>query len=336
MRFLKYLIVITFLIITKNAYSACEIGVHGSFESNLSDPPYSICASHTDFGSNKCIMEIYTMEQRTGGWTLFGQTTGQTCTAETELNTPVQYTCTDDVCPVSETQPCPSTHDKGLYNGELSCVKKKTEEETTLQCIDDYCMNPDNKTCPAGYTKGTFNNQAVCAKKDIPDDEEGETCEGENCSTSTDIIGAINDSKTEIKGSISGLKDSIQDSINALISKFDEWFTKLDAENNEDGGTGDNDDDGTGDNEGDGSGLDTTGLTAEVPYINNNENKRLQTNIFSYSNSCPPDNTLNINIVGRSYSYTFKYKSLCDGLGILGFFFLALAYAYSCKIVVNA
>lgn len=342
MRLFKYLIFLSFLFIANQAYSACEPNLHGSFESNLADPPYTICSSHTDFGSSKCIMEVYTMEQHASGWLLFAKTNGQTCTSETQLNQPTQYECTQDVCPVTEQQPCPSTHQKGMYNGQLSCVKIKEQDENVLQCIDDYCFNPENKICPSGYQKGTFNGQAVCSKKQENEEEQGE-CEGENCSSATSIIEAIEKSNNDITSSIDNLKQGFTDAINGLTTKLQEWIDKLSGEECTEGEecpteTNPNDGDGTGNggDNGDYSGVDTSGLQADVPYIEQNTNKTFDTNLFSSSSSCPPDNTLNINILNRSYSYTFEYTYICDGLGIIGFFFLALAYGYSAKIVVSA
>lgn len=343
MRFLKYLIVITILIITKNAYSACESGVHGSFESNLSDPPYSICASHTDFGSNKCIMEIYTMEQRTGGWTLFGQTTGETCTSETELNKPVQYNCTNDVCPVTEEQACPSGYDKGYYNNQLSCVRQNDDD--TLQCNSDRCLNPDNKFCPSGYKGGTFNGNSYCIKNENNESECEVDCDNPDIPEITDDqeVNAINYARSEIVNTINNISADIVGAISDLYSMLEEKLTGIANNQGNTTGTnnnGDGQNNGDGENNGDDQGQwdgDTSGIDAELPtrQIGTGQEQFSESN-FGGNSQCPADKNLSISIGGKTYTYSFSFLAICNGLQVIGYFILIMCYLFGAKLVVEA
>ena len=339
MNFFKYLFVLFSLFTTQYIFANCESGIHGAFESNLTDPPYTICASHKDFGSSKCIMNVYTMEKNntTGIFTLFAATTGTECQSVTQLNKPKQYTCTTDVCPATETDQCPDTHEKGMYNGQLSCVKIKDD---TLQCTDDVCYNPNNLKCPLDYSRGSFNGQSVCTRSTQPQEDENEFDDT--------IEGNINKARVGISNTVKGLTgtiavklDRLNQSITDLTKKLTEKPQCKDSDDSENpaSGVNCNPDSNGGDGDGDNNtgGVDTTGLNADVPYINNhNIPKNFKTNLFSSHNSCPSNNTLSMNFMGRSYSYTFKYDNVCNWLQMFGYLILALSYMYAANIVTRA
>lgn len=333
----KYLFILFSLFISNQIYAGCEPNIYGAFSSNLADPPYTICAHHKDFGSNKCVMLVDNMQKKADGWTLFAQTTGATCNEVTKLNEePEQYDCKSDSCPVTDDQACPAGYRKGMYNGTLSCVKDQNKE--TLQCNLDYCLNPQGKLCPTGYRKGTFNGQSVCSKKINPDNPDEPDDEGEDKGS---IVEAVNNAENSITGSIFNLGKSISDSINEFWNNLKQYLDeKSSNDGNDNGGDGNggNGGDGNGGNgDEDGSGLDLTGLEAEVPIAQlPAPSQQLNRNIFNYNQSCPPDNTLSLNFLGKSFSYTFKYQNFCDGLAILGFFILTIAYALGAHIVVKA
>lgn len=340
MNFFKYLFVLFSLFITQHIFANCESGIHGAFESNLSDPPYTICASHKDFGSSKCIMNVYTMEKNntTGIFTLFAATTGTECQAVTQLNKPKQYTCTTDVCPATDSDQCPDTHQKGVYNGQLSCVKIKDD---TLQCTDDVCYNPNNLKCPADYSRGSFNGQSVCTRSSKPNEDENKF--------EDTIEGNINKARVGISNTVKGLTgtlavklDRLNQSITDLTKKLTEKKPKCTQEQIENEQTenceveSQPDNPNNGDGEG-GNGVDTSGLNPDLPYINNNNvPTSFNTNLFSSNNSCPSNNTLSMNFMGRSFSYTFKYDNVCDWLQMFGYLILALSYMYAANIVTRA
>ena len=338
MNFFKYLFVLFSLFITQDIFAQCESGIHGAFESNLSDPPYTICASHNDFGTSKCIMNVYTMEKNntTGIFTLFAATTGTECQSVTQLNKPKQYTCTTDVCPATETDQCPDTHEKGMYNGQLSCVKKKDD---TLQCTDDVCYNPNNLKCPIDYSRGTFNGQSVCTRSTQPQEDENsfdDTIEGNINKARVAIANTVKNLTGTIAVKLDRLNQSIKDLTKKLTEKPecnpDSEQGASEAENcNPDSNGGDGDDD---NNTG---GVDTSGLNADVPYIDtSNAPKDFKTNLFQFSNSCPSDNTLSMNFMGRSISHTFEYDTICNWLQVFGLIILALSYMYAANIVIKA
>lgn len=321
MRFLKYLFTVICLLLSFQVYAGCEPNIYGAFSSNLSDPPHTICAHHPDFGSDKCVMAVDNMQQKADGWTLFASTTGATCNEVTKLNEePAPYDCKADSCPVTEDQACPTGYKKGMYNGTLSCVKDQNNQ--TLQCNLDYCLNPQGKLCPAGYRKGTFNGQSVCSKKINPDDPDDT---GDDTGS---IVEAVNNAENSITGSIFNLGNSISDSINEFWENLKEYLDEKDSSQSGGDSNGDTDNDHV-------DTVDISGLEATAPYVELPQ-QRLNKNIFNYNQSCPPDNTLSLNFLGNSYSYTFKYKNLCDGLAILGFFILTIAYALGAYIVVKA
>lgn len=208
MRFFKYIFILITLLFSQNIFAACEAGIVGSFTSNLTDPPYRICATHADFGSSKCIMLLDNMQQTSTGWTLFAKTTGEECSSVTNLNKPTQYECNVDVCPVDQDQSCPSGYSKGMYNGQLSCVKDKDDNDT-LVCNADFCPNPSNKKCPYGYVKGSLNGVTGCAKSDKDDEEQCTDCsEGE-----ASIVAAVNNANNSITDSIFSLGSNILQSL---------------------------------------------------------------------------------------------------------------------------
>jgi len=331
MRFFKYLILFFFITIT-NAHAECEPDIHGVFESNLDDPPYRICAHGPSFGDTRCIMEAYTMEKTGNTYQIFAKTTGESCFTETQLNKATEYECTEDVCPVTEAQPCPVGYSKGYYNSELSCVRSQPDDNV-LQCTVEYCANPDNKTCPIGYVSGKVNNIPHCVKSGEPNpDPDPEECEVDCDNELNDvqgIINSINNAGNNITESLSDLLSDLNDGLSLIADKLQDIISNQDNNSNNNNNTGcETDCD-------DGSGVDTSGLNADVPYIQLEE-KQLDQNIFASSASCPADNTLSMQLGNRSFSYTFKYQPICNGLEILGFFILAFAYMFAANIVVKA
>jgi hypothetical protein len=320
MCFFKYLIVLTFLFISHQAFAECLVDINAAFESNLAEPPIRICATNSSFGSDKCIFNIYNQQKNSSGWLMFGTTTGETCTSVTKLD--AEYSCTTAVCPVTEFQACPSSYQKGMYNGQLSCVRIK--ENKILNCTSEICDNPENLRCPINYKKGVVNGAVVCAKSSIDLDEPEPTeC---NPDENDCVVSAVNDAKNGIVGAISDLSNSISDSIEKLWENIENYLNEQ--------GNGSNSD-GDGDNNNNGGPVDTGGLTADVPFVQL-EQKQFKEDLFSHNASCPPDNTLSMSFAGKNFSYTFKYQKFCDGLSILGLFILAFAYLFAANIVVRA
>jgi hypothetical protein len=338
MNFFKCLFFLFALFLTQSIFAKCDPEIHGAFESNLSDPPYTICATHKDFEGSKCIMDVYTMEKNptTGIFTLFAKTTGSECQAVTQLNKPKQYTCTTDVCPATDSDQCPDTYQKGMYNGQLSCVKIKDD---TLQCTDDVCYNPQNLKCPTDYSRGSFNGQSVCTRSTQPQEDEN--------SFDDTLEGNINKARVGISNTVKGLTGTIAvklDRLNQTIQELTEKLTKSncnnpDSENttsgvdcNPDSSGGDGDNNNTG-----GGSVDTSGLNADVPYIDNtNVPTSFDTSLFDSNSSCPSNNTLSMDFMGRSFSYTFEYQNICNWLEVFGYLILAFAYMYAANIVVKA
>lgn len=333
MRFFKYiffsLFILFFLLFSFQSHAACEPDVYGSFSSNLADPPYQICAHHTQFGSEKCVMLVDNMQKTSTGWTLFAKTTGSTCNNVTKLNEePEQYDCKSDVCPVTEAQPCPSTHEKGYYNGVLSCVKKN--ESNVLNCTSEVCNNPENKICPEGYTSGNINGSNVCVKSKL--NEEVECADGE-CG-SEDVIKAINEGTGTVQSGFDRLIDTITNGFENILNKLNNLGNNNSEECTEEScnESGSNLEEESSNEWGQ---PDLSAFDVEVPIITVND-KRLSDKLFTNRPSCPADNKLSLNFMGRTYTHNFSYTEICNTLEFLGYILLALAYVYAAHIVVKA
>lgn len=323
MRFFKYLFILFSLFLSSNLYAACESGVSAAFESTLSDPPYTVCASSSSFGGSKCIFNIYSMNKIGNKFDMFGTSTGATCTAETKLDAADDPTkpleCTTHHCLNPDNKACPSGYDKGLYEGALSCVKQDDEPDT-LQCTSSYCYNPQGKKCPSGYESGSMNGAAICAKTTDPDPDPD--C-GTECGNA-EIIGAVNDAKDTISGSVNDVGSSVSDG----FKKIDETLKAILDKIGSGGDNNNNDDDVTG-------GVDPDDLKASVPFKEIDTHK-LKENLFVSNASCPTDNGLSFSPFGRSFTYKFDYQPVCDSFHTLSFIIMALAYAYAAYIVVKA
>ena len=346
MNFFKYVFIFLLFTFTNSANAAYTCGVDADviLTSTVDDYPPLMCA---DLGGNNClVLETHSERLLDNSWRIYAKSTGEGCLSPTNLNpapTPKEITCTKTACPVSQIDTCPSGYNKGTYNGQLSCVK---QQDKVLQCSSDVCSNPDNKACPSGYSRGTFNGQNICTKNDTPEDEEPvEPCEGDQCQSSDQqIIEAINDAEFGISDAIDFMGSITSNGLQGVKDKLNEVLNAINelASNISNGGTGNGGDgtgnggDGTGgDGEDDGSGVDTTGLDAQVP-IQQPQQQQLDSGLFASNAHCPQDNGLNLNFLNHSYSYNFNYQPVCDGLNILSFFLMAFAYLASAYIVVRA
>lgn len=341
MNFFKYLFIFILCSFTHTAHAAysCGIDVDVILTTTLDDYPPLICA---DVGGNNClVLETHSTRLTDNTWRVYAKSTGEGCLAPTNLNpapTPKEITCSQTACPVSSIDSCPTGYNKGTYNGQLSCVK---QQDTVLQCSSDVCSNPDNKACPPNYSRGSFNGQNICTKNDTPpDDEQPTECDGEECPTSDEeIIQAINDAEFGISDAIDFLGSTFSNGTQGIYDKLSELLNAINqlAENisNGTGGNGTGGDGNGGDGDSDGNGVDTTGLEADLPIINQ-EQQQLSTNLFTSNAHCPQNNSLNLNFANHNYTYNFNYQPICEGLNILSFFVMAFAYLASAYIVVRA
>ena len=246
-----------------------------------------------------------------GGPLPYAQLTGDTC--EFTEDPPLQEGCTQ------------------LPNGSIECEEEEEEQEpTVLQCSSDSCPNPNNLRCPSGYVSGTVNGQRVCARSNTP--EPDPECEGD-CDETQNEIAAINDAKNGIIDSINQLYMTIENGFDSLISLLNQ---KLSSSGD---GDGDGDGDGHGtpvDTGGNWGNPDTSGFNAEMPYSDSQpENNSFNQNIYNSDTQCPSDRTLNLDLMGRSFTYTFSYSHICDGLAIIGLFILIMCYLFAAHIVVK-
>lgn len=203
-------------------------------------------------------------------------------------------------------------------------------QPTELECTSDMCYNPNNLRCPSGYTSGSFNGQRVCARSSNPDPIDPECPPDTDCNGSDQgVINAVNNANADISGNINNLSNNLGNALLDVRDKLNEIADKIANLGNGSGGNNN----GNGENEwGD---VDTSPFTADLP-VREIEQKQLSENLFSYNAQCPPDNTLNMNFLGHSVTYTFSYSQICDALHILGYFVLLMAYLYAAYIVSRA
>lgn len=325
MNFFKCLFILFTIFITQSIFAQCEPEVNGVFESNLSDPPYTICATHPNFGLSKCVMDVYTMQKNpsTGIFTLFAKTTGSECQSVTQLNKPKQYTCTSNVCPATEADICPPTHKKGMYNDQLSCVKKSTD---TLECTSDSCPNPNQQRCPPNYYSGSIDDEYVCYKRTESTETDYEVSEE---SEYFDIVSSVNNAKNSIVDSIYSLSDTLSTNFNSLLAKL--------SETNSNGSQDSEDTENNGNDNIPPTPPDLSGFDVDVPHYELKENSdfQLKQNNFSSNAVCPPNKVLNLHFLNRSFTYTFSFATICNGLQIIGYFILIMCYLYSVNILVR-
>lgn len=212
-------------------------------------------------------------------------------------------------------------------DGSIECEEEEEEEEepepTVLVCTASSCLNPNNLQCPTNYVSGSVNGHNVCVRNDEPDpdpDPEPNECEDEDCST--EEIAAIRDAKHGIIDSIQQLGDTIRNGFNDLMDLLDEKLSSQPS-----GG-------GDGSGETGSSNVDTSSLNAETPTKDLNiENAQFNDGIYNANPSCPDDKQLNLDLMGRSFSYSFSFSHFCDGLSIVGIFIMIMCYLYSAYIV---
>lgn len=307
----KYLIFIFIYFLSHQSFAACSQYANSLVA--LMESPGSVGTKHCiEYNKDKCeiIMESGLLITQHGRLP-YGIFNGHSCQFEKE-----DYSCQDDVCPATEQTTCPETHQKGMYNGQLSCVRIN---DNVLQCNTDYCFNPDNKFCPTGYVRGSFNDQAACVKSSTsnpnpnpnPDPEPNDDAESSQ----------IKQTLTNIKTSIDTLNQTVSNSLTELTDLLTNHFEN---ENN-------------GDDNNNPVSVDTSTLEAEVPTQNyGNTAQSLSTNLFASSAQCPADNTLSMNFMGKTVTYTFRYDTICNALSFLGYFILIIAYVFAARIVTQA
>ena len=316
MHIFKYLIFIFIYFLSHQSFASCS--QYADTFVALMVSPGSVGTKHcVEFNKNKCeiIMESGLLITQHGRLP-YGIFNGHSCQFEKE-----DYSCEDDVCPATEQTTCPETHQKGMYNGQLSCVRIN---DNVLECNTDYCFNPDNKFCPTGYVRGSFNEQAACVKSSTsnpnpnPDpDPDPDPDPNDDAESSL-----IKQTLTNIKTSIDTLNQTVSNSFTELTDLLTSQFEN---ENNGD------------DENNNPVSVDTSTLEAEVPTQNyGNSAQSLSTNLFASSAQCPADNTLSMNFMGKTVTYTFRYDAICNALSFLGYFILLIAYVLAARIVVQA
>lgn len=312
----KYFIFIFFSFLTFHSYASCSY-YNGTYVA-FTESPGSVGTLHCiEYYEWQCEVIMKSGVILTAQGPLpFAMINGNSCQLEVE-----EYSCEADVCPVTEQQTCPSTHQKGMYNGQLSCVKTT---DNVLECNTDYCFNPDNKFCPTGYVRGTFNEQPACVKNSTsnpnPDPEPDPDPDPDPNDDAESSL--IKQTLTNIKTSIDTLNTTLSNSFTELTDLLTNHFEN---ENNGD------------DENNNPVSVDTSTLEAEVPIQNYGNNDRsLSTNLFSSSAQCPADNTLSMNFMGKTVTYTFRYDTICNALSFLGYFILLIAYVFAARIVTQA
>ncbi|WP_445346524.1 virulence factor TspB C-terminal domain-related protein [Acinetobacter bohemicus] len=299
MKFFKYLFALCITLISIHAYSACEPDVYATFKSNLADPPYSICSTGGTYqgqSMGKCLFNVDSMNKTSSGFDIFAHSTGATCENITVL--------------VGTDEPEP-------------------EQPTVLPCTADSCLNPNNLRCPTGYVRGSFNGQNLCVKNNNPDPEPEPECPEEGCKDESEeeIINAIDNANNEITDSVNNLGSGLEQLFNDIKDLLQEISNKISALANN-GNNGGNEDGN------DGKDVDTSPLEADLPY-KQLEKQTLDENIFSSNAQCPEDRILNLPFVGTSFTYTFKFYEICNGLNIMSYFIMIAAYLLSIYILVS-
>lgn len=209
-----------------------------------------------------------------------------------------------------------------LQNGSIECEEEEEPtDDTVLQCTSEICQNPNNKRCPTNYVSGSVNGDRVCIRSDeTPPPEPCET----DCENPHDEIEAITDAKHGIVDSIEQLADTIRNSFNELINLIEEKTNSNDDDNGENTG---------GEYP---TNIDTSALQAEMPYQELQlENASFNENIFNSAAQCPSDRTLNLDLMGRSFTYSFSFAQVCNGLSIVGLFILIMCYIYAAHLVIK-
>lgn len=300
--FFKYLF-LAFFFISLNAFAECPKDVTAVFKSNLSDPPYLICAiGGTVDGQpiGKCEFMADSMNKKSDGFEIFAHTTGKDCLNITSLN--------ETKNPDQEPKP------------------------TELECNVSSCPNPNNLRCPTGYTRGSFNGQSLCVKNSAPEPENpcADAENSDNCSpdaTNTEVIAAVNDANISITESVNNLGDAIVNGLDKSNEKLGEIAEKI--KNLATGGGGHN-----GDGEWSG-GVDTSGFETDLP-VKQLTQQQFKENLFSYSAQCPSDTVLNMSFMGGNVHHEFSYEKICETFQWLGYLVMIMAYLYGAYIVSRA
>lgn len=186
--------------------ATCKAGQEKFLDGYIGDfPPDSVCYSGCIYDSKG--VWIGQGETSNGNliWGTTATSTGTTCGADT-----------------------PKGEDKPNTNQPM-----KPEECKSPTGSDGYCNKPSNKQCPTGYKQGSFNNQQICIKpssdptKPNPNDPNNGNGQGScngtnNCNTTnlddTNIVNAINSSKTAITQAISSLSESISTALTTVTN----------------------------------------------------------------------------------------------------------------------
>ena len=300
MNFFRYIFLSILSFLSTNIYASCPSGnsvVSETFAGNVGS---LYCVQY--YSSNCEVLVQSGTIILDGGPLPYASLTGKTC--EYIEKPPLQEGCTQ------------------LPNGSIECEEEEPEP-TVLVCTASSCLNPNNLQCPTNYVSGSVNGRNVCVRNDEPDpDPEPNECEDEDCST--EEIAAIRDAKHGIIDSIQQLGDTIRNGFNDLMNLLDE---KLSSQPSGDG-------DGSG--ETGSSNVDTSSLNAETPTKDLNiENAQFNDGIYNSIPSCPDDKQLNLDLMGRSFSYSFSFSHFCDGLSIVGIFIMIMCYLYSAYIVIK-
>lgn len=306
MSFFKYLFILILFFLSQFSHSAytCGRGAKVTLTTNLEDWPAFICA---DVGGNNCLVFEDYSEKNSTGWTIYATSTGETCSAQTNLNSP-KPNVPDDNC-------------TRLPDGSITCPEEPEKpDDTILVCTASSCPNPDNKRCPTGYVKGSFNGQNLCVKSSKPTDPNPDPDEGDGESTK-EIINAIDKASSDISGSLSGVGNSLKDMFGELTGKLGEISQKLSNISN---GNGDNNNN---------SNVDTSGLHANLP-MQQVQKHNLDQNLFNSNAQCPADNSLSMTLNGRTFTHNFSYVEICNALNMLSFLLMCGAYLFAVHILV--
>ena len=188
------------------------------------------------------------------------------------------------------------------YNVDLrSCVYTCFSSE---EMIDGVCRSK----CEANEVRNPITKQ--CQVPEPEPEPEPEECEGS-------VVESIQCLKIKVSNSLSDLKNNFTGGFESFNDLLTQLLEKLDSDNPNDPDQSQPD-------------IDPSELNQETPFIDLNSRSIIEDS-FQSNPSCPSDNT----IVFWGNTYSFSYARLCDPLETIGYFLMALAYAFAAFIIVR-
>lgn len=187
------------------------------------------------------------------------------------------------------------------YNVDLrSCVYTCFSSE---EMIGGVCK----KKCESNEVRNPITKQC-----EIPEPEpepEPEECEGS-------IVESIQCLKIKVTNSLNNLKNDFTGGFDSFNDLLKQLLEKIGSDDSDPSNPQPD--------------IDPNELNQQTPFIDLNS-RSITEDSFQSNSSCPSDNT----IVFWAHTYSFSYLRLCESLETIGYFLMALAYAFAAFIIVR-